>query len=372
MRTKNWLGAVCRRLLAFVLVPVLAPALLALEPAHAQEVAVDRVLKVGTTVAPPFAIKGKDGRWHGIAIDLWQDLASDLGLRFELEERKFQDLLKDVADGTLDVAVAAITITAEREKVVDFSHPLYTTGLGIAVPLESKADGWLRVAERFLSLEFFYVLGLLMLVLLIAGFLVWLFERNRNRSMFGGGTAKGVGSGFWWSAVTMTTVGYGDKAPVTVGGRVIALIWMFTSIIIISSFTAAITSSLTVSELGSPVKGLDDLRRIRVGTVNGSTSANFLEEQNIAAISFESTRSGLEAMTDKKIEAFVQDAPILKYLVNTHFRGKLQVLPGTFSRQDYGIALPAGSELRELVNRDLLEYIYSESWRVLLERYLKP
>ncbi len=344
----------------------------ALGQAHAQETAVDRVLKVGTTVAPPFAIKGKDGQWHGIAIDLWRDLAPELGVRFELEERKFQHLLEGVTDGSLDVAVAAITITAEREEVMDFSHPLYTTGLGIAVPLESKVDGWLRVAERFLSLEFFYVMGMLTLVLLIAGFLVWLFERNRNRAMFGGGTAKGIGSGFWWSAVTMTTVGYGDKAPVTVGGRVIALIWMFTSIIIISSFTAAITSSLTVSELGGSVKELDDLRRVRVGTVKGSTSANFLNEQNITAISFKSTRSGLEAIADKKIEAFVQDAPILRYLVNTHFRGELQVLPGTFSRQDYGIALPAGSELRERVNRDLLEYIHSENWRVLVDRYLKP
>jgi polar amino acid transport system substrate-binding protein len=360
----NW-GAVVALVLA------LAPMPLPVGQPLAQQAAGDRVLRVGTTHAPPFAMKTKDGQWQGIAIELWQNLASDLGLRFDLEERKFQDLLKGVADGSLDVAVAAITVTADREKVVDFTHPFYTTGLGIAVAYEASGHGWLRVAERFFSLEFLYVLGLLVLVLLSAGLLVWLFERRRNKEMFGGGPAKGIASGFWWSAVTMTTVGYGDKAPKTLGGRLVALVWMFISVVILSSFMAEITSSLTLGELGGPVKGLSDLQRVRVGTVEGSSSADFLREQNIRFVSFESTIRGLEAMVSKNIDAFVQDAPILVYLVNTRFKGELQVLPGTFSRQDYGIALTEGSDLREPLNIGLLEYIHSKGWRLLLDSYLK-
>jgi len=363
-RMRNWAGIVALFL-------ALAPLPLPVGQPQAQQAAGDRVLRVGTTNAPPFAIKTKDGQWQGIAIELWRDLASDLELRFELEERKFQDLLKDVADGSLDVAVAAITITAEREKMVDFSHPFYTTGLGIAVAYETSGQGWLNVAEQFFSLEFLYVLALLVVVQLAAGFLVWLFERRRNKEMFGGGPARGIASGFWWSAVTMTTVGYGDKAPQTLGGRIVALVWMFISVIILSSFMAAITSSLTLGELGGPVKGLSDLKRVRVGTVEGSSSAAFLRERNITVVPYESTRHGLDAVASGDIAAFVQDAPILLYLVNTRFNGQLQVLPGTFSRQDYGIALTAGSKLRETLNRDLLKYIRSEGWGLLLDRYLK-
>jgi ABC-type amino acid transport substrate-binding protein len=360
----NWVGLLA---LVVVLAPLPAPAGQPL----AQQAATDRVLKVGTTVAPPFAIKGEDGQWQGIAIQLWRVLASDLGLRFELEERKFQDLLAGVADGSLDVAVAAITVTADREQVVDFTHPFYTTGLGIAVTSEGGGRVWLKVAERFFSLGFLYVLALLVIVLLGAGFLVWLFERHHNKEMFGGGPAKGIASGFWWSAVTMTTVGYGDKAPKTPGGRIVALLWMFISVIILSSFMAAITSTLTLGELGGPIEGLADLPHVRVGAEDGSTSASFLRDQNIRFVPYESTRRGLEAMASKKLDAFVQDAPILTYLVNTSFKGKLQVLPGTFSRQDYGIALTEGSRLREPLNVNLLEYIHGKGWRLLLDSYLK-
>lgn len=349
----------------------LAPVPLPVDQPQAQQAAADRVLRVGTTNAPPFAIKTKEGQWEGIAIELWYHLATDLGLRFELEERKFPDLLPGVVDGSLDVAVAAITVTAEREKILDFSHPFYTTGLGIAVAYEAGGGAWLNVAERFFSLEFLYVLASLTVVLLGAGFLVWLFERRRNKEMFGGGPAKGIASGFWWSAVTMTTVGYGDKAPKTLGGRIVALVWMFISVIILSSFMAAITSSLTLGELGGPVNGLSDLQRVRVGTVEGSSSAAFLREQNIRFVPYESTSRGLDAVASKDIDAFVQDAPILLYLVNTRFKGRLRVLPDTFSRQDYGIALVKGSDLREALNVGLLEYIRSKDWQLLLDRYLK-
>ncbi len=346
-------------------------ALLVAGPAGAQEPSAKEALRVGTATAPPFALKAQDGNWHGISIQLWRELADDLGLDFELQERSFTELLEGVEDGSLDVGMAAITITSDREVAMDFTHAFYVTGLGIAVPYEGTGQAWLKAAERFLSLEFLYVLGTLLLVMFVAGILVWLFERRRNPEMFGG-AARGIGSGFWWSAVTMHTVGYGDKAPKTLGGRIVALLWMFTSVIILASATAAITSSLTISELGGSVKGVSDLKRVRVGTSEGSSSAAFLEAKDIVAAGFSGTRAGLQALADGEIDAFVQDAPILKYLVTKDFRGRLQVLPQTFARQYYGIALSSGSDLREPLNRSILRYIRTEDWQALLERYLEP
>jgi voltage-gated potassium channel Kch len=64
-------------------------------------------------------------------------------------------------------------------------------------------------------------------LLTVTGALIWLAERRHNEEQFRRDPAAGIGNGIWWSAVTMTTVGYGDKAPVTLAGRVIALVWMF-------------------------------------------------------------------------------------------------------------------------------------------------
>ena len=336
----------------------------------AEQAAGGGVLRVGTTVAPPFAIKTEQGQWTGIGIELWDDLATVLGLDYQFEDRSFQGILEGVADGSLNVAVAAITITAERERHMDFSHPFHTTGLSIAVPHEPNYKVWWKVVERFLSFDFFVLMMFLLLVLLLSGFLLWLFERHGNPDMFGGGPKKGIGSGFWWSTVTMTTVGYGDKYPTTFGGRVVAFLWMFVSIFIISSFVATITSALTVSELEGSVKSLDDLKIRRVGTVRGSTGEAFLLDQNIVSSPQVNAILGLEAVANKEIDVFVGDAPILRYLVKEQFRRILQVPPKTFARQDYGIALQNNSPHREALNRALLQYITSEDWDSLLKRYL--
>jgi ABC-type amino acid transport substrate-binding protein len=314
-------------------------------------------------------MKGSDGTWTGISIELWRQLAAELNLNYQFRELDLKGLLDGVADGSLDVAVAALTITPEREKRFDFTHPFYSTGLGIATP-SKVGSPWLAVVKRFFSRAFLRVLMVLLLLLLSVGFLVWWFERRRNPNQFGGGAAKGIASAFWFSAVTMTTVGYGDKAPVSLGGRIVTLIWMFAAIIVISSITAAITSALTLSQLESPVSGLGDLPKVRVGTVTDSTSASYLQKQRISSRPFRTVAEGLQVMSDGGIEALVYDAPVLRYLINQKYKGRMTVLPNTFLRQDYGIALTAGNPLRETINLVLLTKISDPSWQETLEQYL--
>ncbi|NIV94521.1 transporter substrate-binding domain-containing protein [candidate division KSB1 bacterium] len=325
-------------------------------------------ITVGTKRAAPFAMKDENGNWHGISIELWQEIARELNLDYELREFDLTDLLANVENGSVDVGVAALTITADRETQMDFTYPFYTTGLGIAVAHEQ--GGWFGTAKRLFSLTLLKVIFALTLLLFAVGFVVWLFERKRNPEQFGGGLAKGIGSAFWWSAVTMTTVGYGDKAPVSVTGRLVALIWMFTGIIMISSFTAAITSALTISQLESPVQGPEDLANVRTATVVGSTSEGFLRDRRIFFQSYPTPLEGLQAVANNDIDAFIYDQPILRYLSNTHLHGRVRVLPETFEHQDYGIALPENSPLREHINRLLLETISQPQWQDILYRYL--
>ena len=326
-------------------------------------------LIVGTKQAPPFAFKEPDGTWTGISIDLWREIAAELHLTYEWRESDLQGLLDGVKDGSLDIAISALSVTAEREKVLDFTHPFYTTGFSIAVAGRSRGLGS-SVMGRFLSWQFLQVVVLLAFVLFVVGLLIWLFEQRRNPEHFGGGPAKGIGSGFWWAAVTMTTVGYGDKAPSTLGGRVVALIWMFAGIIMISSFIAAITATLTVSQLESPVSGPQDLVEVWVGTVAGSASEEYLKEDRIAFKEYPTLLEGLRAVAKGEVDAVVYDAPLLRYMARTELRGKISVLPITFERQDYSIALPTGSPLREPISLVILEKIHEPVWDEILERYL--
>jgi len=326
-------------------------------------------LIVGTKEAPPFAMKDADGKWSGISIELWQDLAAQLNLKYQFKEMDLEQLLAGVTNGSLNAAVAAISVTSDRERVMDFTHPFFTTGLGIAVSARSSTP-WFSAIRRVLSWQFLAVIGLLGLVLLAVGFLVWLFERRGNDEHFGGKAWEGIGSGFWWSAVTMTTVGYGDKAPRTLGGRIVGLVWMFAAIIIISSFTAAITSALTVSQLGSSIHGPGDLPDVRVAGVDSSTGEAYLKREHITYQNYPGALAALKALENGEVDAVVYDAPILQYLAKENFPGRITILPRKFIRQDYAIAVPQGSPLREQLDRVLEAEIRSPRWQELIYTYL--
>ena len=210
----------------------------------------------------------------------------------------------------------------------------------------------------------------LCVLLLTLGTLMWWFEHKKNPEQFGGDTASGIGSGFWWSAVTMTTVGYGDKAPITFWGRVTAFIWMLLAIIIVSIFTATITSTLTLAHLDVSVKGPQDLPDVRVGAIANTTGESYLLDNRISYTSYKTALEGLHAIKEGSIEALVYDAPILRYLIHQQFMRDLEVLPQIFYREDYGIALPSYSSLRKPINRILLEKIRGREWQNILQQYL--
>jgi polar amino acid transport system substrate-binding protein len=336
---------------------------------RAQVPAMHTPLIVGTKEAPPFAMKGPDGKWTGISIDLWQDLAAQLKLRYEFREMDLDHLLSGVTNGTLDASVAAVTVTSDRERVMDFTHPFYITGLGIAVSAPAYRP-WMAVLRRVLSRQFLAVITLLALLLTGVGLLMWLFERRQNSEQFGGKAHEGIGSGFWWSAVTMTTVGYGDKAPRTLVGRLLGVVWMFAGIIIVSSFTAAITSALTISQMGSSLHGPAGLPDVRVAAVASSTAEQYLQGRHISFQSYPDALGALQALAAGKADAVVYDAPILQYLARQNFPGAISVLPHTFVRQDYAIAVAQGSPLRETLDRVLEREIRSPRWQEVIDRYL--
>ncbi len=328
------------------------------------------ILIVGTKEVAPFAMKNPDGSWRGISIDLWKAIADELDLKYEFREQPLEKLLNGLKTRELDAAVAAMTITTEREEFMDFTHPFYNSGLGIAVSPQTERSWVSGLFSLLLSWEFLQIVAALVVTLLIVGLLVWLFERRHNAEQFGGRGAKGLYSGFWWSAVTMTTVGYGDKAPKTLPGRLVALIWMFSSLIVISFFTASVATMLTVSRLESPIQGPDDLPDVRVATVADSTSEEYLRAHHIPFRAYPEPLDALEAVARNERDAVVYDMPTLRYLSKHELDEPLDVLPRRFDRQNYGIGLPQGSPLRETINRVLLRKISEPEWDDSLFRYL--
>lgn len=346
---------------------VLSPALCAQETAAPQE-----KLIIGTKVAPPFAFQ-EAGRWTGASIDLWMELARELDLQYEIRGfgEDLDALLDAVQRGEVDAGMAAITVNGDRERLMDFSHPFYSTGYGIAVrPVEKQT--WMSVARTIFSWQVLRVIALLAGILLVMGLLIWILERRANAEQFGGSVPSGLWSGFWWAAVTMTTVGYGDKSPKTVGGRILSLIWMFTALFLIGMFIANMTSALTVGQLGGPIRGLEDLANAKVATQRSSTSEAWLRDNRLGQLRyFDDPEEALEAVASGSMDAMFYDKPLLEYRVAHATDDRIELLREDFGDQDYAIALPEGSALREPLNRALLSPGIEAAWRDILFRYLQ-
>lgn len=87
----------------------------------------------------------------------------------------------------------------------------------------------------------------------IAALFMFVFERHANSHQF-----ENLGDALWWSIVTIATVGYGDKVPVTAAGRIVGSITIISGLILISLFTATI-SSVFVARKIKESQGLQDI-----------------------------------------------------------------------------------------------------------------
>ncbi len=353
-------------LLLAVTLPVGIHPVLAQAPAASDEP--PRAVVVGTKEAPPFAMKAPDGTWTGISIELWRHIAEKLNLQTTFREFKtVPDLLQATADGTLDASIAAITVTSERERQVDFTQPFYATGLGIAVPAHREIE-WLPILKSFLTLRFLTAVSILIGAAIVVGTLIWLLERRHTEHYANG--HRGLGTGLWWTASAMTQAAAPDKAPATLLGRALAMVWMIISVVIIASFTAGTTAQITSKTLLSRVRGEYDLLAVRTGTVAATSALDYLGSQHVSSRSFASAEDGLKALKAGRLDAFVYDKPLLEYVVRKEFADELSVLAITFDHQNYAIAVPPHSDLRTRIDLVMIDDLRTTWWTDMLARYL--
>ena len=88
----------------------------------------------------PFMME-EDGEWTGFEIELWETIAEENGWEYEYNTMNFSGIISALQTGRVDGAVAAITMTSEREETMDFSHPYYDSGLMLMVRSDQEAIG---------------------------------------------------------------------------------------------------------------------------------------------------------------------------------------------------------------------------------------
>jgi len=318
--------------------------------------------KAVTRDLEPFSFE-KDGRRQGFAAELWDNVARELKLDSEYTlVGTAKQMVEAVQNKSADVAVGALSITAEREKIIDFSQPFYESGLQILVSKQGggMADVIVTVFRNLLNWQLALGLAVALLVMFVISHLVWLYEHPVNEEMWPRSYLKGMGESFWWTLSIFLVGGADNKGPVGMGGRIVATIWMLASVIAVSLLTASLSAVMTVNSLTGDINGPSDLLGKKVATIAGSTTETWLSKlgtkggQQVSVQAFPDIPACLDALKSGKVKAVVFDAPVLKYYVKQSRDDKFTLVPGLFERSNYGFGLQQDSPLRERINQVLL------------------
>jgi polar amino acid transport system substrate-binding protein len=327
-----------------------------------------KTLKVMTKILPPFVIE-ENGELGGFSIELWKNIAQELGVKSDFKKTaSIPGLLSAIKDKQADLSIAAISVTAEREKEFDFSQPIFDAGLQILVRNQGSQSSLAKILGSIFTPTLFHLLGLMVLIVLIPAHIIWLVERNHTGGFLENSAYfPGIFKACWWAAATLAT--QAEEMPKSAWGRVMAVVWMFISVVFIAYFTATVTTSLTVEQLQSNIKGPQDLVSKRVGTIAGTTSETYLKQQKIEATKFKQTDEAYAALNDNNIDAVVFDAPILLYYAAHDGKGKAQVVGNVFRKESYAIALPNGSPYRKAINNAILSLQEKGTYQEIYDKW---
>eukprot|EP00262_Sarcandra_glabra_P015704 TRINITY_DN4901_c0_g1_i1.p1 TRINITY_DN4901_c0_g1~~TRINITY_DN4901_c0_g1_i1.p1 ORF type:complete len:936 (-),score=151.05 TRINITY_DN4901_c0_g1_i1:98-2905(-) len=258
----------------------------------------------------------------------------------------YNELVDMVAQNSFDAAVGDIAITTNRTRIVDFTQPYIESGLVIVAPVkEIKSSPWAFLKP--FTLEMWCVTGAFFL---FVGAVIWILE-HRTNTEFRGPPRQQLITIFWFSFSTMFFAH--RENTVSTLGRGVLLIWLFVVLIINSSYTASLTSILTVQQLSSRIEGIDSLISSTdpIGIQGGSFVKNFLvEELNIAQsrlVTLETPTEYANALKNGPkgggVAAIVDERPYIELFLSTNCNYK--IVGQEFTKSGWGFAFQRDSPL---------------------------
>ncbi|TYH94039.1 hypothetical protein ES332_A12G013800v1 [Gossypium tomentosum] len=254
----------------------------------------------------------------------------------------YYELVNKIKSGVFDGVVGDIAIVTNRTRIVDFSLPYIESGLVVVAPVKKISSSAWSFARPFTPLMWAVAAAFF----LIVGSVVWILEHRRNDE-FRGPPKQQFITILWFSFSTMF-FSHRENTVSTLG-RLVLIIWLFVVLIINSSYTASLTSFLTVQQLSSPIKGIDTLigSNERIGFQVGSFAEGYLmEELNIPKsrlVPLGSPEEYALALERRNVAAVIDERPYVDLFLSEHC--EFSVRGQEFTKSGWGFAFPRDSPL---------------------------
>lgn len=346
--------------------------LFAAEPVFAASTDVTPAAPLRVAIAPvaPFVLP-QTAEPQGFSIDLWKEVARRMHVEFTWTKIPTQAaLLPTVQHGDADVAIAAITMTPEREKLADFSLPYFDSGLRIMV--RAQNDSALMLALRSVPwIAIVQLVGVAVVIVFLLANLVWLIER-KDDPQFQKPYFRAIGEGLWVTMLIIATGEHGERHAGSLWKRLLVPAMWLIGVVLIAQLTATVTSSQTVARLQSDIRGPEDLPGKAIGTVPGTTAADYLSQRGLPFVTINTAAEGFRMLTQGDVQAIVYDAPTLEYWAARGGNGVLAVVGPIFRPEKYGIAVANGSPLRKSINEALLAMYEDGTYEEIYGKWFLP
>ncbi|XP_023178758.1 glutamate receptor 1 isoform X6 [Drosophila hydei] len=354
-------------------------------------------------------------RFEGYCKDMAELIATRLGIKFELRlvqdgsygaENQFapggwDGMVGELVRKEADIAIAAMTITAERERVIDFTKPFMSLGISIMIKKPVKQTPGVFSFLNPLSQEIWISVILSYVgVSLVLYFVTrlppheWRIVRRSTNETNSQQQPPGIIGGvqlteppeqhqpaavplnefsllnsFWYSLAAFMQQGC-DLTPPSIAGRIAAAVWWFFTIILISSYTANLAAFLTVERMVAPIKSPEDLAMqtdVQYGTLLHGSTWDFFHRSKIGLhskmweymngnphLSVRTYDEGIRRVrTSKGKYALLVESPKNEY-VNARAPCDTMKVGRNIDTKGFGIATPIGSPLRNRLNLAVL------------------
>ncbi|XP_052385649.1 glutamate receptor ionotropic, kainate 4-like isoform X2 [Oncorhynchus keta] len=333
------------------------------------------------------ALEGNE-RYEGFCVDMLRELAELLHFSYRLRlvadgvygvpsaNGTWTGMVGELISRKADLAVAGLTITSEREKVIDFSKPFMTLGISIMYTAHmTRRPGYWSFLDPFSPGVWLFML----LAYLIASCVLFLVARltpyewcstepclrGRCKLVLNQYT---LGNSLWFPVGGFMQQG-SAITPHALSTRCLSAVWWFFTLIIVSSYTANLAAFLTVHRMEVPIESVDDLAdqtTIEYGTMQGGSTMTFFQNSQYqtyqrmwnfmhakqTSVFVKSTEEGIDRVLKSNY------AYLLESTMNEYYRQRncnLTQIGGVLDTKGYGIGMPLGSVYRDEIDLAVLK-----------------
>ncbi|KAG6790308.1 hypothetical protein POTOM_006456 [Populus tomentosa] len=319
-------------------------------------------------------VKVEGTNFSGFSIEVFKTTAASMPIFPPYEFHDFNgstydELVEQIHLKKFDAVVGDVEIVSSRYEYAEFTNPYTETGLVLVVPARSSSKAWSFVKPFTPTMWV-----LISVITVYNGFVVWWIERKHCDELQGSITTQ-IGIMIWLSFNTLFSLN-GPKLHSNLS-RMSGVVWLFVALIIIQTYTANLTSMLTVQRLEPTILSVEELlnSNAKVGYCTGSYMERYLPEvlkfksENMRY--FRSAESYAEGFRVKNISAAFLGTPYAKIFLAKYCNSFIQIGP-TYKIGGFGFAFPRGSPLLASVNEALLKISENGTLQELEKTWITP